>query len=69
MIVIDNFHVKIRYTYPYFFICFKSCIGFVLSNCANDKNVYMFSCFSSFVLTNCLNAKKIRLEYEIHNTV
>ena len=23
---------------------FKSCIGFMLSNCVNEKNMYMFSC-------------------------
>ena len=44
MLVIHNFHVKIRYIYTHFFsYVFKSCIGFVLSNCVNAKNVYMFS--------------------------
>ena len=33
MLVVDNFHVKIRYTYTHFYpYVFKSCIGFMLSN-------------------------------------
>ena len=37
MLVVDNFHVKIRYTYTHFFsYVFESCIGFMLSNCVNE---------------------------------
>ena len=43
MIAVDNFHVKIRHTYTHFFHVFKSCIGFMLSNCVYEKNVYMLS--------------------------
>ena len=47
MLVVDNFHVKIRYTYTHFcHMFFKSCIGFVLSNCANEQKFrYVFICF------------------------
>ena len=39
---------------------FESCIGFVLLNCVNEKNIHMFSYVfkKQFVLSNCLNAKK-----------
>ena len=44
MLVVDKFHVKIRHTYTLFFsYVFKICIGFMLSNFVNEKNVYMFS--------------------------
>ena len=116
MLVVDNFYVKIQYTYTHFFhwsihasrcivvlsvllddytivyacywsfsfknpkhlytflsYVFKSCIGFVLSYCVNEKNVYTFSYgfqklywFHVIKLFEC--QKKIHLEYEIHNT-
>ena len=38
VLVVDNFRVKIRYTYTHIFsYVFKSCIDSVLSNCANEK--------------------------------
>ena len=44
MPVVDNFHVKIRYIYTHIFLyVFKSCNGFIQSNCVNEKNMYMFS--------------------------
>ena len=56
----------------YFIHVFKSCIGFMLSNCVNEKiricfHVFVKS-FAGFVLSDCLNTKKIYLEYEIYNT-
>ena len=43
MLVVDNFNEKVRHTLAHFFHVFKSCIGFVLSDCENEKNAYMFS--------------------------
>ena len=63
-----NIHVTKSCELPTY--VFKSCIGFMISNCVNEKNAYMFfkSCIG-FVLSNCLNAKKkMHLKYEIHNS-
>ena len=35
--MIDNFHIKIGYTYTHSSYDFKRCIGFVLLNCAIEK--------------------------------
>ena len=43
MLVVGKFRVKLRYTYTHFFHVFKSCIGFKLSKCVNEKNVYVLS--------------------------
>ena len=46
---------------------FESCIGFILSSCVNEKNMYMFFKSSvEFGLSNCLNAKKNT--FEMRNT-
>ena len=42
MLVVENFHVKIRYSYTHFFhMFFKCCVGFVLSNCLNTKKIHL----------------------------
>ena len=76
MLVVDNFHVNISIsigTYTHFFsYVLKSYIGIVLSYCANEKNVYMFSyvfhnlCW--FCAIKLIECQKIHLKYEIHNT-
>ena len=41
--LLDNFHLKIRYTYIHNFHLFLKCISFILTNCVNEENFYMFS--------------------------
>ena len=58
--------------YTFFSFVVKSCIGFVLSNCANEKYVYMFfKSWVGFVLSNCWNAKKFIWDskYTIHHSI
>ena len=63
MHIVDSYYVKIRYTYTNFFhMFFKSSVGFMLSNCVNEKIFIYFhmflKSFVGFVLSNYLNAKK-----------
>ena len=39
MLVVDNFHVKIRYISTHFSYVFSSCTGIALSNCLNAKKI------------------------------
>ena len=63
MFVVDNFHVKIRYTYKHFFHMF---LKVVLFSCYQNMWIQkMCICFHMFfksyvglVASNCLNAKK-----------
>ena len=75
MLVVDNFHVKIRYTYTRYSHMF---LKVVLVSCYQNMRmkemcIYFHMFFKNsvgFVLSNCLKAKKkkIPLECEIHNT-
>ena len=64
-----TYMIQSRVNCPY---VFKSCIGFMLSNCMNEKMCICFHMFFKssvdFGLSNCLNANKTHLECEIHNT-
>ena len=68
MLVVDNFDVNIRYTYTQFFsYVLKNCMCFMLSNCVNEKNMYMF--YYMFFKSNIgLNAKKKRNTFVMRNT-
>ena len=72
MLVVNNFHIKIRYIYRYLLHVFKSCIGFMLLKCVNENNVYMFSYVSQklcwFRAIKLFKCQKIYLECKIHNT-
>ena len=69
MLVVDNFHVKIRYTYTHFFhMFFKSCVGFVLSNCLNVKKIHLGIRNTQFSIAIERSRTTKCIQYNLHDT-
>ena len=69
MFVVDNFHAKIRYTYTHIFsYVFKTCIGFVLSNSANEKKKYIWNVKYTIQLSIDRSQTIKCIQYNLHDT-